>query len=393
MINIDKMNGYDFEKLICDLLRKMDFDVEQTVLSGDGGIDIIANSSIPLFKGTYLIQCKRWESNVGEPTIRDMYGVVNSQNAIKGIIITNSFFSEKAIAFAEGKNLELIDGNSLNILLQKYFGEELLIKDDNVKFKTYFTNVESFDIDKYKYYKNWIETDKKNKDAYLKMFNFLYSYIIAKNIEIMYSGLIEECIKLADDIIHRFGKKTKEGNHIIKVFIDILAFLYILTGKIDVSFELTKNNNMHIVSNINNLTTEFQPKKWGNWGSLQCEYKDIFPCSTVFLKNYYVVFNSIDFLNGTEYVYKKYFDHYHTQKNLFLYDIEEKNKKLFQQAIENIHNGLELFIHIPKLDLNLITYNIYSNNLYFKVSEIISHWSTDVDIEEQKKRISFLILV
>ena len=38
------MSGYDFEELITKLLYHMGFEVEQTSLFGDGGIDIVAYS-------------------------------------------------------------------------------------------------------------------------------------------------------------------------------------------------------------------------------------------------------------------------------------------------------------------------------------------------------------
>jgi len=119
-MDVDKLDGYTFERLICNLLKKMGFNVEHTVLSGDGGVDIVAEHNQAILRGRYLVQCKRWINTVGEPVVRDMFGTVLASHANKGIIITNSFFSEKAKLFAEGKNIELIDGNSLNQLLIQY---------------------------------------------------------------------------------------------------------------------------------------------------------------------------------------------------------------------------------------------------------------------------------
>lgn len=57
---------------------------------------------------------------VGEPPIRDLYGVVMSENANKGILITTSNFTSSAISFANDKPIELIDGQILQQLLAKY---------------------------------------------------------------------------------------------------------------------------------------------------------------------------------------------------------------------------------------------------------------------------------
>ncbi|MDP2659102.1 MAG: restriction endonuclease [Dehalococcoidia bacterium] len=64
-----------------------------------------------------MVQCKDWAKPVGEPPVRDLYGVVASERAVKGILITSSNFTEAARRFAQGKNLELIDGDQSQQLL------------------------------------------------------------------------------------------------------------------------------------------------------------------------------------------------------------------------------------------------------------------------------------
>lgn len=113
-------NGLDFERQVHALLKKMGFEAEVTKASGDGGIDIIAHSKEHITGGKYIIQCKDWSKPVGEPPVRDLYGVVTAESANKGILITTSSFTTPAIKFAEGKPLELIDGTKFNQLLSKY---------------------------------------------------------------------------------------------------------------------------------------------------------------------------------------------------------------------------------------------------------------------------------
>lgn len=113
-------NGLDFERQVHALLKNMGFEAEITKASGDGGIDIIAHSKEHITGGKYIIQCKDWSKPVGEPPVRDLYGVVTAENANKGILITTSTFTSPAINFAAGKPLELIDGTKFNQLLAKY---------------------------------------------------------------------------------------------------------------------------------------------------------------------------------------------------------------------------------------------------------------------------------
>jgi len=114
------LSGHEFESLIEQLVRKMGFIIEERKLTADGGVDILAVSSTPIFEGKYVIQCKRYSSSVGEPILRDLYGVVHSLNANKGILITTSNFTKSAINFAKNKQIELIDGGKLQVLLVKY---------------------------------------------------------------------------------------------------------------------------------------------------------------------------------------------------------------------------------------------------------------------------------
>ena len=118
--DIRHLNGHQFESLVEQLIKKMGFIVAERKLTADGGVDILATSYEPIFEGKYVIQCKRYTHKVGESIVRDLYGVVHSKNANKGILITNSTFTKKAIAFARNKQLELIDGEKLRSLLVKY---------------------------------------------------------------------------------------------------------------------------------------------------------------------------------------------------------------------------------------------------------------------------------
>jgi hypothetical protein len=109
--------GILFEQECKAVLEKMGFSCETTKISGDGGIDLIARSNKPLISGIYIIQCKDWKNRpVGEKEIRDLYGTVTSERANKGILITTSYFTKAALSFAQGKNIELIDGDRLNKL-------------------------------------------------------------------------------------------------------------------------------------------------------------------------------------------------------------------------------------------------------------------------------------
>jgi restriction system protein len=98
----------------------MGYQTELTKYTGDGGIDIFARSSQPIVGGKIIVQCKRYapQVTVGEPVLRDLYGLVISSGANKGLVVTTSSFTPAAVQFALGKPLELIDGDLLTSLMR-----------------------------------------------------------------------------------------------------------------------------------------------------------------------------------------------------------------------------------------------------------------------------------
>ncbi|MCX5868551.1 MAG: restriction endonuclease [Proteobacteria bacterium] len=121
-LNIDNIDWFEFEILIKKLFEAMNFVVETTAKTSDGGIDLFAYNPESVFRGKYIIQCKKYSGNnkVGVRDVRDLYGVVTAERALKGIIVTTTNFTEEAKNFAEGKQIELIDGNYLKLLIQRY---------------------------------------------------------------------------------------------------------------------------------------------------------------------------------------------------------------------------------------------------------------------------------
>lgn len=91
-------------------------------MTGDGGIDIVALLDRPFSEGRYIFQYKRYSEGglVGAPTIRDFYGAVMADGAVKGIFITTSEFTTQAREFAPQSGIELVNRARLNQLLDEY---------------------------------------------------------------------------------------------------------------------------------------------------------------------------------------------------------------------------------------------------------------------------------
>lgn len=108
---IDGLSWQQFEQLIGEAFRKQGFSITETGGKGaDGGVDLI------LRKGgeKYLVQCKHWRSlKVGVPVIREFFGAMAVEGAAGGFVVTSGQFTSEAQAFAEGRNIKLVDGAAL----------------------------------------------------------------------------------------------------------------------------------------------------------------------------------------------------------------------------------------------------------------------------------------
>lgn len=99
----------EFEKLVAKTYRDQGNRVEEVGSTGDHGIDLIVHTR----KGeTVLVQCKKYKGKVGEPVVRDFYGVLRASEADSGAIITTGLITPQARLWAEGKPIYLYDGRA-----------------------------------------------------------------------------------------------------------------------------------------------------------------------------------------------------------------------------------------------------------------------------------------
>lgn len=122
--NLASMDWEDFEHLIREVFAK-EFssnggEVRVTQASRDGGVDAIAFDPDPIRGGKIVIQAKRYTNTVGVSSVRDLYGTVMNEGAIKGILVTTADYGPDAYEFVKGKPLTLMNGANLLYLLEKH---------------------------------------------------------------------------------------------------------------------------------------------------------------------------------------------------------------------------------------------------------------------------------
>lgn len=277
------MTGYEFENYIYTLLTKMEFEVEVTQYSNDGGIDLIATYEKPIFSGKYIIQCKRWASPVGQPEVRDLYGVVMDQRANKGILITTSDFSAQAYDFAKGKNIELINGKVLNTLTENSISE-IHTKSENLDF--------AYRNDRYNYLKKKINEEPTEPQNYVDLIQYLKGCIKEKKDSV---SLITEYIDVVEKMISKCLKKaSKVEDKTMALLLQAEAYIYL--GDLTKATEILVRTNKFYVRNYPSNSDLFT----GNGGCIGFGY------SSLYAWNLYVAFKHIGYAKGCDLILSKF---------------------------------------------------------------------------------------
>lgn len=114
---LDGMSWREFELLVGEAFRLQGFRVVETGSGGsDGGVDLV------LSKGSerFFVQCKQWKAyKVGVDVVRELYGVMAAKGASGGFVVTSGTFTADAKAFADGRNVKLVDGQRLFGLIKQ----------------------------------------------------------------------------------------------------------------------------------------------------------------------------------------------------------------------------------------------------------------------------------
>jgi restriction system protein len=106
---------------MADLLRQKGYEVEETPLSGDQGVDLI----LPDLDGKrVVIQLKRWTGPVGNKAIQATFAGMGHYEADEGWIITTSTFTKSARELARSTSVRLIDRDELTDWLEGLREEE-----------------------------------------------------------------------------------------------------------------------------------------------------------------------------------------------------------------------------------------------------------------------------
>jgi restriction endonuclease Mrr len=106
---IKALDPVEFERFVGFLFEHMGYSVTTTSISGDEGIDLWIEKDAE----RSIVQCKRFDGQVGQPVVRDLYGEMVSCMASRAYLVTTGIFSVPAQAWATGKSIILVDGSEI----------------------------------------------------------------------------------------------------------------------------------------------------------------------------------------------------------------------------------------------------------------------------------------
>ena len=111
------MTWLEFELLVGEAYRLQGYRVSETGGGGpDGGVDLALTKGNEIF----LVQCKQWKAfKVGVDVVRELYGVMAAKGATGGFVVTSGRFTDDAKAFADGRNVQLVDGPKLFAMIKQ----------------------------------------------------------------------------------------------------------------------------------------------------------------------------------------------------------------------------------------------------------------------------------
>jgi hypothetical protein len=112
------------EELVAELAMRDGMEVHLTPAQRDGGRDVVAYLDTEMGRHLFLIECKKYapEYPVDVRLVRELFGVVEAEQATGGLLVTTSRFTSGALQFRESvsNRMSLKDFSALSDWIRKH---------------------------------------------------------------------------------------------------------------------------------------------------------------------------------------------------------------------------------------------------------------------------------
>lgn len=113
------MSDVELERFAAQIYKKMGYKVQHVGSMSDHGVDVMMLNPN---NQKEIVQCKQWNKPVGEPVVRDLFGVMMHEGAVRDWLWAPRGFSEPAKVWAKGKAIELVNDKKISYLVGLAFG-------------------------------------------------------------------------------------------------------------------------------------------------------------------------------------------------------------------------------------------------------------------------------
>jgi restriction system protein len=110
---IDLMDGIAFEQYLKPVFERQGYFATVTQGSGDYGADLILRKG----RKKYVVQAKRYSSNIGVSAVQQVVAAVKYYKAHGAIVVTNQYFTPAAVQLAKVNGVRLIDRDKLGKMM------------------------------------------------------------------------------------------------------------------------------------------------------------------------------------------------------------------------------------------------------------------------------------
>lgn len=116
--------GYAIEQLVAEVFSNAGYSVLNSATGRDGGVDIIAQRSIPGAERpvSFLIQCKASRKRIDSREVLDFANKINEYGNRIGIFVTTARYTRDALKRGSDLGIRLIEAESLTRLLEELEG-------------------------------------------------------------------------------------------------------------------------------------------------------------------------------------------------------------------------------------------------------------------------------
>lgn len=111
---IDQMDGYQFERCMLDIYKRLGYSVEHTPLSGDQGADLIITSNEGI---RTAVQCKRYSNKISNKAVQEVVASKAIHRCTSGLVVTNNYFTDSARQLANANHIGLVDRTGLQKMI------------------------------------------------------------------------------------------------------------------------------------------------------------------------------------------------------------------------------------------------------------------------------------